>query len=158
MRGASVILLGLCLTAPLPRSLMAAPSADEFGCPPEAAAYGGLAFTDAAQQHWYRRFWTGVCAGLPLLSCFSGRPFWGDTMAKILVKVPADHRSIVQHELCSLGRRVGFEWAKENDIRTIDTKMVIAWTKRLEAAADPEPAIEAVRLEAEGRLASAPGR
>ena len=143
----------LALAVSLSGACLAQPAADGFGCPADVAAYGGLAYVDATQEHWYRRFWTGACAGLPPFSCFSGRPFWGETMGRILAKVPDARRPGVQRELCGLGRRVGFEWAKENDIRTIDTKMVIDWTKRLEAAPDPEPVIEAVRLEAERHLA-----
>lgn len=131
----------------------AAPAADAFGCPPEVAAYGVGDFTDARHERWYHRFWTGACTDLPVFTCVSGRPFWADTMTKILAKVPAVEHDALVIRLCILGRRVGHEWAKENDIRTIDTKAVIDWTRRLEAAADPEPVLDAIGREVDARLA-----
>jgi hypothetical protein len=145
--GIAPVLFAFVLTATAAES-----ASDEFGCPSDVAAYRGLTFVNAIHERWYHRFWTGTCEGLPVFSCFSGRPFWGDTMSKILHKVVADRRPVFTVKLCTLGRRVGYEWAKENNIRTIDTKLVVGWTQRLESALEPESEVDAIRAEVDQRL------
>jgi hypothetical protein len=126
---------------------------DEFGCPQSAPALAGLSFNDTQHRLWYLRFWTGVCDGLPMFSCFPGRPFWTETMRRILQKLPETSRNNAQIRMCALGKLVGFEWAKDNNIRKIDTQLVSRWIDRLDAAEDPFTELAAIDTEAKEKLA-----
>ncbi len=140
-----------------PLLLCTAPNAadvenDAFGCPPAVAAYAGQHFVDTAHELWYRRFWTGACDGLPVFVCFSGRPYWADTLQRLVNKAVPEERRALRARLCTLGRRVGFEWAKENDVRVIDTKTVVEWTRSLEDAPNPGSVLDMITTEVDRRL------
>ena len=47
---------------------LAVAAQDEFGCSGESAAYAGVRFDDIQHRLWYRRFWTGNCEGLTVLT------------------------------------------------------------------------------------------
>ena len=130
----------------------AADASDEFGCPQNAAVYGSLTFDDAQHRLWYRRFWTGNCEGLPFLSCLSGKPYWSETMQGILQKLPAVSRAPAILKLCASGKLIGHEWAKDNAIRRIDTKLVEEWIGRLDRAADPMAELAVIDAEAKQKL------
>ena len=134
-------------------STMAQIRADEFGCPLAAPALADLKFDDSLHRLWYRRFWTGVCVDLPMFSCFSGQPYWTETMHRILLKLPEASRDSSHARMCALGKLVGYEWAKDNNIRKIDTRLVSRWIARLESATDPISELAAIEGEAKERLA-----
>lgn len=115
--------------------------------------YDGLAFDDANHRLWYARFWTGHCTGLSFFVCRSGAPYWHETMRRLVAAAPAERRAALSVRLFALGRRIGHEWAKENDVRKISTDDIRAWYSRLEKAADGEAAIGRVEAEAAARLA-----
>jgi hypothetical protein len=147
------LLLGLALGLLVQSPTVGVESAvDEFGCSGRVEAYSGLGFINSTHERWYRRFWAGRCDGLPLFVCLSGRPYWADSMQRVLLKVAPETRAVTLIELCTLGRRVGYEWAKENNVRTIDTKTVADWTKRLEQAADPQTVLRSLEIEVDQRL------
>lgn len=125
-------------------------TADEFGCP--AAAYGGLNFDDDQHRLWYRRFWTGTCQGLPLFTCFSGRPYWSETMQNTLQKIAPAGRADAKLKMCAIGKLIGHEWAKDNNIRRIDTQLVSVWIERLEKSADPIATLHGIDAEAKQQL------
>lgn len=109
-------------------------------------------YADANHRGWYRRFWTGAC-GPGLTFCFSGSN-WADVVGNVARAAPPAERDALVARACRLGARVGLEWARENDVRRIDT----ADLRRFEAAlaADPDPAralsiIEAAADRALGR-------
>lgn len=116
-------------------------------CPHDADPAAGLAFQDHAQRQWYGRFWTGKCDGVPGF-CLESGPNWFGAIDEALGKVAADQRAAVCGQLVELGRLVGFEWAKANDVRKIDTSKVGAWYRQLHAATDVSTVAQAIRAEA----------
>ena len=115
--------------------------------------YDGLAFDDAKHRLWYARFWTGRCTGLAFYECRSGVPFWHETMRKLLATVSAERRQAFSARLHQLGRKIGHEWAKENDIRKISTDHIRSWYTLLDGAKDNEAAIAQIEAEATKLLA-----
>lgn len=113
----------------------------------QTASYDGLAFNDAKHRGWYVRFWNGSCAELRGVICMSGAPHWGEIMQRLLVSVPAERRTQVQTRLVVLGRTVGYEWAKENDIRRIDNGHIKRWTNALKQTADVEATVAGIEAE-----------
>jgi len=112
--------------------------------------YDGLAFDNAKHRGWYVRFWTGSCAELRNVICLSGTPHWNDITQRLLASVPAERRERLTVRLILLGRSVGYEWAKENDIRRIDNAHIKTWTSDLKSATDPESAVG--RIESQSRM------
>lgn len=94
---------------------------------------------DGAHQLWYTRFWTGKCAGL--FFCSPGEPSWNAGIANLVRKHGLKERADLVERLCALGRRMGFEWAKDNSIRTIHTADLEVWIAELDAVSDIEPAL-----------------
>lgn len=111
--------------------------------------YDGLAFDNAKHRGWYVRFWTGSCAELRNVICLSGTPHWNDITQRLLASVTAERRERLTVRLILLGRSVGYEWAKENDIRRIDNNHIKTWTSDLKNSADPESAVG--RIESQAR-------
>jgi hypothetical protein len=131
--------------------LAAAPSAtraQDAGVP-----YEGLAFDDAKHRLWYARFWTGKCTGLSFFTCFSGKPYWNETVRSLLAAAPAERRAALAARLHQLGRRIGHEWAKENDIRKISTDHIRAWYAALEKGGDSDAVVARIEAEAARLLA-----
>lgn len=115
--------------------------------------YDGLAFDDAKHRLWYARFWTGHCTGLSFFVCRSGAPYWHETTRRLVAAAPAERRAPLRARLFALGRKIGHEWAKENDIRKIGTDHIRVWYALLEKAADGGAAIARVETEAAALLA-----
>lgn len=116
----------------------------------QTPTYDGLAFDSAKHRGWYVRFWTGSCADLRNVICLSGAPHWNEIMQRLLATVPAERRERLTARLMLLGRSVGYEWAKENDIRRIDNGHIKTWTSDLKNSADPEAAVG--RIEGQARF------
>ena len=115
--------------------------------------YDELAFDDAKHRLWYARFWTGHCTGLSFFVCRSGAPYWHETMRRLVAQAPAQRRTALAARLLALGRRIGHEWAKENDVRRISTDHIRVWYALLAKAADGEGAVARVEAEAAALLA-----
>ncbi len=115
--------------------------------------YDGLSFDDAQHRLWYARFWTGRCTGLSFFVCRSGKPYWHETMQRLVAGAAAERRQAFAARLFALGRKIGYEWARENDIRKISTENLRAWYAVLDASADGEAAIARVEAEAAALLA-----
>jgi hypothetical protein len=118
-----------------------------------AVPYDGLTFDDAKHRLWYARFWTGECTGLSLFVCLPGRPYWHETTRRLVAAASPERRPALAARLFQLGRKIGFEWAKENDIRKISTDDIRAWYRVLEKATDGEAAIAHIEAEATRLLA-----
>src|SRR5215467_7528260 len=104
----------------------------------QVVAQDGFAFDDAKHRGWYVRFWTGSCSELRVI-CLSGAPYWGEIMQRLLVNVPADRKEKLRTRLILLGQRIGYEWAKENDVRRINNDHIKAWSADLkENVLNPE--------------------
>ena len=108
----------------------------------------GIAFDDAKHRGWYVRFWTGSCKDVRAV-CLSGAPYWGEIMQRLLVNVPAQQQEKLRTRLLLLGQRIGYEWAKENDVRRINNDHIKTWSSDLkQSGADPEPAVSRIEQQA----------
>src|SRR6185503_17102836 len=106
--------------------------------PAQSVTQDGIAFDDAKHRGWYVRFWTGSCKELRVV-CLSGAPYWGEIMQRLLANVPADRQEKLRTRLILLGQRIGYEWAKENNVRRIDNDHIKTWSSDLkQSTADPE--------------------
>jgi hypothetical protein len=115
----------------------------------QTASHDGLAFDDAKHRGWYVRFWTGSCAELRYVICLAGAPYWSEIMERLLASVPAARRELVRARLVRLGRSVGYEWARENNIRRINNGHIKAWSADLERSKnDPESAVARIEWQA----------
>jgi hypothetical protein len=116
--------------------------------PAQGVSQDGIAFDDAKHRGWYVRFWTGSCKELRVV-CLSGAPYWGEIMQRLLTQVPAQRQEKLRTRLILLGQRIGYEWAKENNIRRIDNNHIMAWSSDLKQnVADPEPAVTRIEQQA----------
>lgn len=116
----------------------------------QSVTYDGLAFDNAKHRGWYVRFWTGSCDELRYVICMAGTPNWNNIMQRLLANVPAAKRERLHVRLILLGRRVGYEWARENDVRRINNEHIKSWSADLKTnAADPEAAV--TRIEGQAR-------
>lgn len=114
----------------------------------QAVTQDGIAFDDAKHRGWYVRFWTGSCKELRVV-CMSGAPYWGEIMQRLLANVPQQQQEKLRTRLVLLGQRIGYEWAKENNIRKIDNDHIKTWSTVLKQnVADPEPAVTRIEQQA----------
>lgn len=136
-------------------TLPGATGSDASGCPTEIDPYAGLIFDHDDHKEWYERYWTGECGGLSWLQwlkCTKSDDYWHRIVAIVLDKVPPAERGRLRFELWGLGRLVGHEWAKDNDVRKISTDDVSVWGEQLRAAANVGAEIAEVRARAEEKL------
>ena len=89
-----------------------------------------VTFDHDTHARWYRRFWTGDCKGL--LFCQRGSPNWGE----VLDRAEASGSSDQVTRTCRLGVRLGHEWARDNDIRRIDTDDLRQFSRQMIDADD----------------------
>ena len=116
--------------------------------PAQSVTQDGIAFDDAKHRGWYVRFWTGSCQELRVV-CLSGAPYWGEIMQRLLTNVPAERQDKLRTRLILLGQRIGYEWAKENNVRRIDNDHIKTWSADLKQnTADPEPAVSRIEQQA----------
>ena len=108
----------------------------------------GIAFDDAKHRGWYVRFWTGSCKELRSI-CMSGAPYWGEIMQRLLTNVPPQQQEKMRTRLILLGQRIGYEWAKENDVRRINNDHIKTWSSELKQnVSDPEPTVTRIEQQA----------
>jgi hypothetical protein len=142
----------------LAQQLASKESSFAWPCPdllPRVSPYQGLTFEHEKHLEWYERFWTGQCDGLSLFDgCWSGE-HWSGKMCSLLSRAGTDARSPRYQALWELGRLIGHEWARDNDIRRIDTKNLEAWYNKLEDPTDLDAELKAIRIEAEAKLRQA---
>lgn len=118
--------------------------------PAQSVSQDGIAFDDAKHRGWYIRFWTGSCKELRVI-CLSGAPYWSEIMERLLANVPPERREMLRTRLILLGQRIGYEWAKENDVRRINNDHIKTWSSELkQSVANPEPAV--TRIEQQARV------
>lgn len=119
------LLLAGCST-PLPES-------EWSGELPEQAFFDDRYANDAENRErqslddyytWVKRFYTGM----------NMVPGWLDMSEEVLSRVPADQQTEVRRQLEALGRDIGSEWAKNNEVRRIDNRMVSVWRDALTQA------------------------
>ena len=122
----------------------ALPGASELGatgCPEALDPYADLTFEDSLHQGWYQRFWYGDCDGLSgsawsecgLVKIFNPE-YWFDTVDQVVQRTAPSERPALRVALWRLGRVIGHEWARANDIRRIDTDDIEEWGDELRRA------------------------
>lgn len=80
-----------------------------------------LKFDDQIHRLWYRHFWKGDCSGLPFWTFCSKGQSWEKAALELESEYSGDRPVELRQELCQLGQRVGYEWARDNSKRCIDT-------------------------------------
>ncbi|MGH7006593.1 MAG: hypothetical protein ACREIP_21820 [Alphaproteobacteria bacterium] len=70
-------------------------------------------------------------------------------MGRLLASAPAARREQIRARLVLLGRKIGYEWAKENNVRRIDNGHIKRWSSDLESGGDVEAAV--ARIEGQAR-------
>jgi len=76
------------------------------------------------QQGWYKKFYEGTFL-------VKG---WKSRMNEVLKGLPPKDKGEMGQRLETLGKKIGMEWAKENDVRRIDTAQLQRWGKDLQNA------------------------
>jgi hypothetical protein len=76
------------------------------------------------ERQWYRRFQEGVLF-------FDG---WSAISEELLALFPEEEWASRQLMMQRIGVKIGTEWAKDNDTRKIDTKMIQEWGDLLRSA------------------------
>lgn len=120
---------------------------DAAGCPIAIDPYAKLVFASSDHRAWYGRFWTGKCDGLSFwqsIRCQPGEPAWNELVDRTLARVPAGHRPYLRYVLWRLGRLIGFEWAKDNVVRKIDTDELRTWFGWLDKDRDVDGALNRI--------------
>ncbi len=138
--------------------LLAAPAAqaDEFvrgDCRDVVAPSAGLKYDTPEHALWYRRFWTGSCAHLPLL-CLPGSPNWNDIVGKLLARGGPSEQAALRPKACRLGQLIGLEWSREKKIRKINTNDLRVFDTMLEASGDALRGVD--QVDAKARAMTAP--
>ena len=146
MRLNMLVLAGLILLFPVEASAQAYLRIE---CQP-IASQPAPKFDDNEHRLWYRRFWNGDCGGLGF--CSPGTPNWNSTVAQIIQRAPTADRAAITAKACRLGRLVGFEWARNNSIRKIDTSEISKFYSELNSATDVETSLARVEQQAQTDL------
>ncbi|MGI6638953.1 MAG: hypothetical protein ACOX4Z_07890 [Desulfobulbus sp.] len=116
----TTVMAGLCLAT----FFYAVAPAKALDQPAISVSYNIPGNISAEEQKWYKTFQEGNLL-------VDG---WVDISADILAKLPPAEQPEQQKKLAQLGDKIGREWAKENDIRKIDTDMLKKWGKELKDA------------------------
>ena len=131
---------------------------DTAGCPTGFDySMEKISFDEGDDKHpaWYLRFWTGECKGIGWLNkCFEDGRFWQNLMAQTLDRVGAEELPLLQTQLWSAGRYIGLEWARDNDVRRIDTPQLRRWYKFVGDAPNVNHAVRTVCIEAESLMSA----
>ena len=134
-------LIGLCVLLWAGQANADTPCDCRADCASRADPYHGKAYDDEEHRLWYEvRFWEGRCEGKIWLTCWSG-PSWYDLMAKVLSEGARTDRPEMCQRLYRIGVDMGFEWAKDNAIRSIHTSDLEDWKSILLDSDDPVRAI-----------------
>ena len=76
------------------------------------------------QQEWYKKFYEGTFL-------VQG---WKSRIKEILKGLSIEEKKEMGELLENLGKKIGMEWAKGNDVRKIDTSQLQQWGKDLQKA------------------------
>ena len=71
---------------------------------------------------------------------------WLDVEERLLQRTPPARQAELQARLEQLGIIIGSEWAKENEARLIDNRMLALWGSTLQLMEDAEQQLEAIEL------------
>ena len=140
------------------RAAVAANSHTAMAYAEQADPAAGLRFETSTHRAWYGVFWSGECADLAFLErlvCLKGQPTWTEITRMVVAKSQPDARAVVRYKMNRLGRIIGFEWARHNDERRIDSDDLKRWSNWLEKTADVDGAVDRM-AEAARRLIQRP--
>ena len=102
-----------------------AQSAIRTDCLNYVARASDLRFSHNKHRLWYLRYWNGKCEGLSksFLSdgCSENEPGWNSVVNEIMRQAPPGHAGKLRAVACKLGALIGYEWAKDNNVRCIHT-------------------------------------
>lgn len=76
------------------------------------------------QQEWYKKFYEGTFL-------VKG---WKSRINDVLKGLSPEEQGAMGEQLETLGKKIGMEWAKPNDVRKIDTAQLQQWGKDLQNA------------------------
>ena len=76
------------------------------------------------QQGWYKKFYEGTFL-------VKG---WKSRMNEVLKGLSPEDKGEMGQRLETLGKKIGMEWAKDNDVRRIDTAQLQRWGNDLQNA------------------------
>ena len=126
---------------------------DAAGFPSRFDPNAGLVFDHQKHRAWYRRFWTGSCEGLGLFDfCVEDEGGWPVIVEDTVARLPAHDRRRARAEMWGIGRLIGFEWAKDNNIRAIHTPDIQRWSTLLGETRDAWGALRQICFEARNAL------
>lgn len=125
-------------------------------------SHADLTFDNGTHRGWYTRFWNGDCGAIPdggeKRTCRFAQMFapgdWNQTIDEFAAELAHAERATLQCELRRLGRTIGHEWARANDIRKIDTDDLQEWREILtdSAVGSPRVRIDNIRAAARAKL------
>jgi hypothetical protein len=101
---------------------------------------------------WYRRFWTGDCAGLS--GCFGGSPNWNGIVGELVARSDAGARPQVLAKACRLGPLIGLEWTRPKDVRRIDSGDLRRFRSALASSRDVLAGLDFVEAQARAKIAA----
>ena len=94
-------------------------------CLGSVAPVSRLTFSHDKHRLWYRRFWNGKCEGLSTSilgdACSENEPGWNQVVTTILRQGPSERAAGLLAKVCRLGELIGYEWAKDNNVRCMHT-------------------------------------
>jgi hypothetical protein len=144
---------GCCALVVMSNAGDAVAQGDVFGaCRTDVPTLAATKFDSAQHQAWYRRFWNGDCGGLWMSGCAPGAK-WTDVVARLADQATPAERASVISQACSLGRLVGYEWARANSVRRISSADLQRLNAVLQGAGDPLARIVEVRARATALIA-----
>lgn len=112
-------------------------------------------FEAGKHRAWYIHFWEGRCHGLSesFLSdfCVTGNDYWS-LVFKLVDRQPGHLRNDYEGRMIELGKRIGYEWARDNDHRRIDSGDIERWFEVLDGDPDLGRALDQVEGEACRRI------
>jgi hypothetical protein len=73
------------------------------------------------EEEWFRKFYEGTIL-------VKG---WKQRTEEIVEAVPSANQSQARKRLGNLGEKIGREWAKDNNVRRIDSTMLKEWGEEL---------------------------
>jgi hypothetical protein len=80
------------------------------------SAQSKLTYNRGGHEKWYRNYWDGQCKGLWFCTTQIG---WNTRIDELKAQGTPSQQSAILDKACRLGELVGYEWAKDNNIRCI---------------------------------------
>ena len=119
----ALVLLPVLTLLAAPDRAAEAQEAIRGDCLAHVAPVSRLSFAHDKHRLWYMRYWDGKCRTLStsLLSdaCNESEPGWNQVVGDFVRQGQRERLAEVLARSCKLGELVGYEWAKDNNVRCI---------------------------------------